>query len=200
MTQDRLSRYLSRTATVYDLLVRYAFYASGVLVMALALSIGVNVVMRWLFDDSLTWIVEGGEYILLFVTFLASAHILHENGHARMLLLVERFSPQRARLLNLFSSVLGAIVSLVLAWVTTDSTLESIPVRQLLPRRRHRGAPGRALVGHPVRLPAPGRRVHTAGGWLRAGDPRVGGADRRRPRGRVVAVNAMRCLAGERED
>ena len=126
MTQDRLSRYLSRTATVYDLLVRYAFYASGVLVMALALSIGVNVVMRWLFDDSLTWIVEGGEYILLFVTFLASAHILHENGHARMLLLVERFSPQRARLLNLFSSVLGAIVSLVLAWVTTDSTLESI--------------------------------------------------------------------------
>lgn len=126
MTQDRLSRYLSRTATVYDLLVRYAFYASGVLVMALALSIGVNVVMRWLFDDSLTWIVEGGEYILLFVTFLASAHILHENGHARMLLLVERFSPQRARLLNLFSSVLGAIVSLVLAWVTTDSTIESI--------------------------------------------------------------------------
>ncbi len=126
MTQDRLSRYLSRTATVYDLLVRYAFYASGVLVMALALSIGVNVVMRWLFDDSLTWIVEGGEYILLFVTFLASAHILHENGHARMLLLVERFSPQRARLLNLFSSILGAIVSLVLAWVTADSTLESI--------------------------------------------------------------------------
>ncbi len=126
MTQDRLSRYLARITALYDGLVRYGFYAAGVLVMALALSIGVNVVMRWLFDDSLTWIVEGGEYILLFVTFLASAHILHENGHARMLLLVERLNPSRARLLNLFSSVLGAIVSLVLAWVTTDSTLDSI--------------------------------------------------------------------------
>ena len=126
MTQDRLSRYLVRTTALYDLLVRYAFYASGVLVMALALSIGANVVMRWLFDDSITWIVEGGEYILLYVTFLASAHILHENGHARMLLLVEQLRPSRARLLNLFSSILGAAVSLVLAWVTTDSTLESI--------------------------------------------------------------------------
>lgn len=126
MTQDRLSRYLARTTAFYDGFVRYAFYASGVLVMALALSIGANVVMRWLFQESLTWIVEGGEYILLFVTFLASAHILHENGHARMLLLVEHLSPPRARLLNLFSAILGAIVSLVLTWVTIDSTLESI--------------------------------------------------------------------------
>ena len=126
MTQDRFSKYLSRTTALYDGFVRYAFYASGVLVMALALSIGVNVVMRWLFDDSLTWIVEGGEYILLFVTFLASAHLLHENGHARMLLLVEHLSPARARLLNLFSATLGAIVSLVLTWVTIDSTIESV--------------------------------------------------------------------------
>lgn len=126
MTHDRLGSYIPRIAALYDLVVRYAFYASGVLVMALALSIGANVVLRWLFQESLTWIVEGGEYILLFVTFLASAHILHENGHARMLLLVERLNPNRARMLNLFSSLLGAIVSLVLAWVTTDSTIESI--------------------------------------------------------------------------
>lgn len=126
MTQDRPSRHLARITAIYDGLVRYGFYLSGVLVMALALSIGTNVVMRWLFDDSLTWIVEGGEYILLFVTFLASAHILHENGHARMLLLVERLNPSGARMLNLFSSILGAVVSLVLAWVTTDSTIESI--------------------------------------------------------------------------
>ena len=126
MTKDRLGRYLTRTTALYDWLVRYSFYASGVLVMALALSIGANVVMRWLFQEPLGWIVEGGEYILLFVTFLASAHLLHENGHARMLLLVEHLSPPRARLLNLFSAVIGAVVSLILAWVTADSTIESI--------------------------------------------------------------------------
>ncbi len=126
MMQDWLHRYLTRTTALYDRLVRYSFYASGVLIMTLALSIGMNVIMRRLFQKPIGWIVEGGEYILLFVTFLAAAHILHENGHARMTLLVERLSPRRARLLNLFSAILGAAISLTLAWVTGDSTLESI--------------------------------------------------------------------------
>ena len=198
MTQG-LSRYLARITALYDGLVRYGFYASGVLIMALALSIGANVVMRWLFDDSLTWIVEGGEYILLFVTFLASAHILHENGHARMLLLVERLNPQRARLLNLFS--LGPRSDRQpRPRVGHDGLHARVHlVRHRLPWRRHRGAPGGALVGHPVRLPAPCHRVHPAGRRLCAGDPRVGSAGQG-PRGRVVAVKAMRCLVDGRED
>lgn len=126
MMQDWLHRYLTRTTALYDRLVRYSFYAAGVLIMTLALSIGMNVIMRRLFQKPIGWIVEGGEYILLFVTFLAAAHVLHENGHARMTLLVEHLSPRRARLLNLFSAILGAAISLTLAWVTADSTIESI--------------------------------------------------------------------------
>ena len=156
MMQDWLHRYLTRTTALYDRLVRYSFYAAGVLIMTLALSIGMNVIMRRLFQKPIGWIVEGGEYILLFVTFLAAAHILHENGHARMTLLVERLRPRRARLLNLFSAILGAAISLTLAWVTGTpqsspfSLATSIVVRLRCLRRLYGGLSRLAFCSSPL--------------------------------------------------
>lgn len=96
--------------------------ASGVLaviiVAALAVCVGLEVVMRYFFGAPTRWVIEFSEYALLWLAFLAGAWILREEGHVRIEMLTELLSPRWQRLFHFVTSWLGAGVCAVFCWVT----------------------------------------------------------------------------------
>jgi TRAP-type C4-dicarboxylate transport system permease small subunit len=123
---ERLTGAGRRAMRAYDALIYVMFLFSAALIMFMAISVGYSVVMRYAFDQPIGWVVEGGEYMLLWVGFLAAPQILKEDGHARMTVVLEQLSPKYTRVLGLATSALGALICLAMVYATGDSVLDGI--------------------------------------------------------------------------
>jgi C4-dicarboxylate transporter DctQ subunit len=106
----------------YDKFTTITFYFSAFLILFLALSIGLNVLMRRVFGQPIDWVLDAGQYILVFVTFLAAPRIMRDDGHVRMTLVLEKLSPNGRNVLNLITSIIGLVICLVVAIYTSQST------------------------------------------------------------------------------
>jgi TRAP-type C4-dicarboxylate transport system permease small subunit len=78
--------------------------------------------MRYFLNRPQIWAVEVTEYAMLYLTFLGSAWLLREEGHVRLDIIDVFLNPRSKALLNSITSVLGAIVFLVLLFFGTWST------------------------------------------------------------------------------
>lgn len=92
-----------------------AFVATG-LIGAMALTIGLEVLMRRVFSNSLPWVIQVNEYFVLAIPFLGGAWLLRQDGHTRLTLVLERVSPRTAIAMNVGTSLLAALVCGVLTW------------------------------------------------------------------------------------
>lgn len=96
----------------------------GVLVAFVMLIVCAEVVMRYFVGRSIIWVFEVTEYSLLFMTFLAAAWLLKKEGHVSIDLLLNRLSPKPRAMVNIITSIIGAIVCLVVAWYGSVVTVE----------------------------------------------------------------------------
>ena len=58
----------------------------------------------------------------MFLTLLGATWLLKLEGHVKMDLLVNQLNPRTQALLNIITSILGAIICLVIAWYGTEVT------------------------------------------------------------------------------
>ena len=103
--------------------------------VAISLSVCLEVVTRYGFNRPLRWVVEFAEYGLLYITFLATAWNLRQGGHIRIELVHERLSPRAQAWCDAIGSFLGVMVSLVLlvfGFLATTSAFERGVHRQSL--------------------------------------------------------------------
>lgn len=92
-----------------------ALAALGIaLFVAVMLAVCAEVLMRYHFNRPIAWVVELGEYALLWITFLGAPYVLRLGGHVRVDILLVRLSAAWRRRCGLASSASGALVSLVL--------------------------------------------------------------------------------------
>lgn len=100
-----------------------------ILLVVVTLSVCLEVVMRYGFNSPLIWVVEIGEYALLYITFLGTAWALRNGGHVRVDIILGLFSQRMRRIFGVISSSLGIIISLVLTiggiYVTWDKFASS---------------------------------------------------------------------------
>ncbi len=89
---------------------------AGVLVVFIMLGTAADVLARYLLGTSILWMFEIVEYSLLFITFLAAAWLLREEGHVKMDLVLNRLKPGASTLLNIITSILSALICLVITW------------------------------------------------------------------------------------
>lgn len=68
-----------------------------------------------LFNYSLPWAIEISEYLLVFLTFLGAAWLLREDGHIKLDLVLNALREKSRVRLEMINSVIGLIISLVLA-------------------------------------------------------------------------------------
>ena len=88
------------------------------------LSIGLDVLLRNLFDTPLSWVIYLNEWTLLYIAFLGAAWLQRDRGHVRIDSIVVRMPPRVRAIMNLVSITLALGVSLLLVWFGTAVTLE----------------------------------------------------------------------------
>jgi len=85
-----------------------ASVAAAILVFA-TVSVDFEVVMRYVFNRPTKWVVDFTEYALVFILFLSTAWVLSEEGHVKIDLLLITFSPKTQRVVNIVTSLVGAV-------------------------------------------------------------------------------------------
>ena len=110
---------LSRT---FDRVLNALGVLAILLLLFVTLSVVAEVILRYFFGKSLIWVVQIGEYILLWIAFLGAAWVLKRDGHVRMDLVLN-FLPERTRyLVNILTSLLGATICITLCWYSGEVT------------------------------------------------------------------------------
>ena len=89
------------------------------------LSVCADVTLRYLFKRPLTWVLEGTEYALLYITFLVAAWLLKREGHVTVDIVPNRLEPKSRAILNFATSIVLVIVCCLLVWYGSQSTLEN---------------------------------------------------------------------------
>jgi TRAP-type C4-dicarboxylate transport system permease small subunit len=117
-------------------MIAFATLAVGI-VVALVVSVCLEVVMRYFFGVPTRWVVEFSEYALLWLAFLAAAWILREEGHVKVEMLVEALPRGAQRALHVIVSLVAAGVCALFCWVSASYVLEVYGTGEILFRSVH---------------------------------------------------------------
>jgi TRAP-type C4-dicarboxylate transport system permease small subunit len=115
---------LAKATAIFDGTINLLADLASVLIILMMLGISTDVAMRYFFVRPISWMVEIAEHSLLFVTFLGAAWVLKGEGHVKMDIVLNRLKPGTQALLNMITSILGAIICLFLVWYGAQVTWE----------------------------------------------------------------------------
>lgn len=125
-------RFLKKLNSFFDGIIDGMAFLAGLLLLFTIFSICYEVLIRYFLMRPSTWSVEITEYILLYITFLGAPWLLKQKGHVKVDVVLNMLNIRTQRILNLITSLLGAIICLVLFWfgvlTTADHFMRKIPV------------------------------------------------------------------------
>jgi TRAP-type C4-dicarboxylate transport system permease small subunit len=90
-----------------------------------------QVVMRYVFQNSLAWSEELARYIFLWQTWLGASYAVRQRRHLRVEMVADRFRGRRRVLFELFVLVVWFAFSLFLAYQGSKMTLFLVRTGQL---------------------------------------------------------------------
>ena len=113
---------ITKAINVFDRTNNLLAYLAVVLLIFLMLSISYEVVQRYFLGRATIWLFEVWEYCLLFIAFLSAAWVLKREGHVKMDIVIDRLKPKVQAIVNIITSIIGAITCLVVALYGLDVT------------------------------------------------------------------------------
>lgn len=127
---------LRRAGAVFDRVLDLLAGIAGVLVISMMIVMCYEVILRYFMHRALAWPVEITEYMIFLIAFLGTAWLLRENGHVRVDIVPGLLPPKAEASLNMTTSLLSSIISLILTWYGLETTIEhfrkGIPVIKTL--------------------------------------------------------------------
>ena len=111
-----------KIGTIFDRFLDVLAVLAGILLVCASFGVGVMIFSRYFLNRPMGWMIEIAEYILLHLTFLLAAWVLKRDAHVKMDVVVEFLGPRIRLFLNVFGSILGAMVCIVLVWFGTKVT------------------------------------------------------------------------------
>ena len=115
----------TKITSIYERILDISGVLAGVLIVAIMLAVSVDVVCRYFFYSPIVGVDEISATFLLYITFLSAAWLLRREGHIRIDILFNRLKPKAQARLDIITSVIGAILSLILVWYGTLATLDA---------------------------------------------------------------------------
>jgi len=97
-------------------------YLSAVLIAFAFLSVCAEVIARYVLNASIFWVMETAEYIMMFVTFVAAAWLLKNEGHVSVDIVLNLLNARRRAALTAITSIVGAVICLIIMWYSAGST------------------------------------------------------------------------------
>lgn len=118
-----MMKFISAADRIFDDVVKYLSYLAAAILVLISVSISLDVVLRYTINNPLKWVFEGTEYALLFITFLAATWVLQKDEHVRLDLALNAMGERLRTGINAFTSLLMALVCLVLTWSSAKYTI-----------------------------------------------------------------------------
>ena len=109
---------------IFDRVIDLSAFAGALIVLYVALTIGANVLMRYVFESPLRWALPTTEYSLLYLTFLAAPVVLRREGHVRMTAITERLGNRGKLWFYIVGSFISSGVCGILTWKSFEKTVE----------------------------------------------------------------------------
>ena len=113
-----------RIVHIMDRFVDFMFYTACFAMIFAWLMTCTDVIMRYFLNSPILWSVEVNEYILAGTTFLSAAWVLRKEGHVAIDSALHLFNPRNRALISIFTSILGAVVCLVIFWFGMLKTVD----------------------------------------------------------------------------
>lgn len=112
----RGQNWLSKVSSVFDRVLGSLVFVAAFIISFIMLSVCWDVVARTFLGKPLTWVLEFTEYSMLYITFLSAAWVLKDEGHVTNDLFFARIGAKNKALLSMVTSILGALICLLLTW------------------------------------------------------------------------------------
>jgi len=115
--KDKLDSILDRLNSVMA-------WIAALAIIFMMFAISYAVIMRYVWNKPVPWIVEISSYLMLYITFLGTAWLQRKGGHVEVDLFTGRLKPRVRAAFKTITSLGGAVVGFILAWkgslVTVD--------------------------------------------------------------------------------
>lgn len=124
-------------------LARLGAVGAQIVLIAAALIIFYDVVMRYVFNQPTTWVLEVSEYMLVFIAVAGTAQIQKQKAHIRMDYFFYRFSSGLRRRLNFFFNIFLTGFSFLIFFTSAQMTITAYKY----------GSKSSSLLGTPLFIP-----------------------------------------------
>ena len=128
-----MSRLIRRSIRIFDSIIDSFGMLAFILLLLLVAVTLYEIIMRYFIGRSELWTLETAEYSLLYITFLATAWLLKEERHVTMDLVLTRFKPNIQARISTITSVIGAVMFLVVSGYGAKVTWQTFQTGYLLP-------------------------------------------------------------------
>ena len=99
---------------------------AGIVLLFITFSISVDVFMRYVFRKPTIWITEVSTYLFLYVIYLGTAYALQQGMHIKVTFLLDVFGKRTQHIVDLITSILATLFTVVLLWQTSLMTWSAI--------------------------------------------------------------------------
>lgn len=98
--------------------------AANVLIASISLLILAEVILLFFFGKPIRWVIEVTEYMLVFITFLAAAHLLKHERHIRFDLIISQLKGKRLITFEILNSSIGLIVCAIICYASAHTAFD----------------------------------------------------------------------------
>ena len=117
---------LVKINVILDRVIECFSYMARVFLVFTFLFVVIEVFMRYFLNSSQPWTVDGTEYSMSFLTFLAAAWVLKKEGHVSMDVVVIRFNPRNQATIHAITSIIAALMCLLIIVFGVTGTWDHI--------------------------------------------------------------------------
>lgn len=117
---------IKKLSAAYDYVLNALMVLGAIILAFLMFGVCWDVIARTTAGKPLIWLLEFTEYGLLYMTFLCTAWVLKNDAHVNSDLLLVTLDPKYQALMNAATSILGAIICLVLFWFGAEVSWEKL--------------------------------------------------------------------------
>lgn len=118
-------RWLLKTiSAIIDRISDIFAYIAGLMLVYIVVSVTIDVVFRYLFNNPLPYTLDISEILLHFITFLTAAWVMKRDGHVKMDLVLAALKREHQLLINGLTSILSAIICFVICWCGSVVTFD----------------------------------------------------------------------------
>jgi TRAP-type C4-dicarboxylate transport system permease small subunit len=113
---DEKESLLTKAGKAFDRLLDFFAVLAGIVAAFITVAVCAGIVTRFMFNRPMAWVIEISEYSLLYIAFLSAAWVMKNNKHVSVDLVYNSFSPKNKVISDLFTSILGGLVFLIVTY------------------------------------------------------------------------------------